>query len=582
MAIERILVVDNNPLIVKLLCRFLADEGYEVRNAADGLEALRVLDDFVPDLLFVDLIMPNISGDKLCRVIRATPGLDGVRLVILSAVVADEDVDFRAFGADACIAKGPFVQLKENIRTLLATMAEQPEMLGDRVLGREQLYRRGITRELLDIRRYFDAILQNMTDGVLQLSRERRIVFVNRSLAAMAGVAEEKLLSSDFFSHLGGEAVPLLAEALGKLPSAAGEGGSPRGDARAPVSFTLGEELPLFLGERQVLVSLLPLAGGDGASCWLVVQDITERKKEEELRDLYQLRLEREISRQTAELARRNRELQAEVERRKETEKALQASHDDLELRVAERTAEVEKLYRQLLHSEKLSAVGKLAASIAHEFNNPICGIRNVLQGVRRRMPLAPGDRELVDMAVRECDRVARLTSDLQSFNRPTSARTSPVDLHGALKDILLLCKKDLQNAGIEVQRDFAPELPPVSAVPDQLKQVFLNLLTNAREAIGGEGGRITITTALRAGEVMIRICDSGSGIAAADLPHIYEPFFTTKPAVKCTGLGLAVSYGIVQRHSGRIEVESEPGRGACFTVWLPLPVNAYAEGEGE
>jgi len=557
MAIKRILVVDNNPVIVKLICHFLAEEGYEVKSAADGLDAMRVLESFRPDVIFVDLIMPNISGDKLCRVIRTIPDLQGVRLVVLSAVAADVDIDFRALGADACIAKGPFAQLKGNIREVLVKFVQQPGVVGDRVLGREELHRRDITRELLNVRHYFDAILQNMTDGVVQLNREeRRIVFANRAVTSMVGVAEEKLLSNDFFQYLRGEALPLLATAM---------------DTGGPQPLILGEESSLFLGEAQVLVSLLPQAGGDGSSCWLVVQDITERKRVEDIRNRYQWQLEQEISRQTAELAQRNRELQAEVERRKKIEEDLQLSHDVLERRVAERTAEVEKLYRQLLHSEKLSAVGKLAASIAHEFNNPICGIRNVLHGLRRRLPLAGGDRKLVDMAVRECDRVARLTNDLQSFNRPTSAKTTLLDLHVALEDILLLCKKDMQNARIEVRRDFYPDLPWVKAVPDQLKQVFLNLLTNAREAIGPEGGEIQISTGLVDGEVMVRISDTGSGIAADDLAHIYEPFFSTKPAVKCTGLGLSVSYGIIQRHSGRIEVESEPGGGTSFTVWLPL-----------
>lgn len=559
MSIRRILVVDNNPLIVKMLERFLGDEeGYEVRSAADGLEALRVLDNFRPEVIFVDLIMPNISGDKLCRVIRATPGLDGVRLVVLSAVVADEDVDFRALGADACIAKGPFAQLRENIRGVLAMFVEEPERVGDEVLGRDQLFQRGITRELLDIRRYFDAILQSMNDGVVQLSRQRQIVFVNRAATAIIGLPEEKILSTDFFEHLRGEGAAALARTLAELPAVAGD------VAAEPAPLSIGEHEPLALGERQVLVSLLPLSGSDGASCWLVIHDITERRQAEEARQRYQQQLETEIKRQTAELAQRNRELQAEVERRKEIEAQL-------EQRVAERTAEVEKLYRQLLHSEKLSAVGKLAASIAHEFNNPICGIRNVLQGLRRRLPLAATDKDLVDLAVRECDRVARLTHDLQSFNRPTTAELVQLDLHGALEDILLLCKKDLENAGITVERDYAAELPQVLAVPDQLKQVFLNLLTNAREAMEPGGGVIRISSGRRDNEVMLRVCDSGSGIAEADLPHIYEPFFSTKPAVKCTGLGLAVSYGIIQRHGGRIEAESEPGRGACFTIRLPL-----------
>ncbi|ADH85805.1 hybrid sensor histidine kinase/response regulator [Desulfurivibrio alkaliphilus] len=564
--IRRILVVDNNPLIVKMLERFLTDEGFEVKSAADGLAALQVLDEYTPDLIFVDLIMPNISGEKLCRVIRATDSLRGVRLVVLSAVVAEENVDFQAFGADACIAKGPFAELKENIRAVLAMLVQQPEQAAREIIGRENLLQRGVTRELLDIRRYFDAILQSMSDGVVQLSRQRRIVFVNRAVTEMIGWPEEKILSSNLLDHLSAAAATLLEAALVDREREI----ATTGKVAAPC--VIGEEEEVLLGGRQVLLTLLPLVERQDSSCWLVMQDITERKRAAALQQRYQQQLEEEIERQTAELAQRYRELQSEVERRKQTEAALQASHDELEARVAARTAEVEKLYSQLLHSEKLRAVGKLAASIAHEFNNPICGIRNVLQGLQRRQTLAAGDHDLVAMAVRECDRVARLTSDLQSFNRPTSSQLVMLDVHAALKDILLLCQKDLENGKVEVRQELAPDLPPVRAVPDQLKQVFLNLLTNAREAIGPTGGRIVIATRREDDEVMISFCDSGCGIAAENLERIYEPFFSTKPAVKGTGLGLAVSYGIVQRHGGRLEVESREGQGACFKLFLPLP----------
>lgn len=563
--IRQVLIVDDNPLIVKLLENLLRNEGYGVRSAADGLAALEILDAFVPDLIFVDLIMPNISGEKLCRVIRATPSLSGIWLVVLSAVVAEEDVDFKAFGADVCIAKGPFAELKENIRDVLAMLVRQPDRASRQIIGREKLLQRGITRELLDIRRYFDAILQNMNDGVVQLSRERRIVFVNRAVTEIIGQPEEQILAGDFLRYLPGEAAGRLLAVLEEREreiSSTGMVAAPR---------TLGEGAEIFLGRRQVLLSLLPLTTGKDSSCWLVIHDITERKKAEELQYRYQQRLEEEIDRKTTELAQRYRELQAEVERRKKTEAALQVSHDDLERRVAARTAEVEKLYGQLLHSEKLSAIGKLAASIAHEFNNPICGIRNVLLGLQRRVTLEGADQELVDMAVRECDRVARLTSDLQSFNRPTSARLTWLDVHGALNDILLLCQKDLENGKIEVQRELALELPPVRVVADQFKQVCLNLLTNAREAIGPAGGRIVITTGRAQDELEVSFSDNGCGIARENMGRIYEPFFSTKPAVKGTGLGLAVSYGIVQRHGGRLEVESEEGRGTRFTVFLPL-----------
>lgn len=564
--IRRILVVDNNPLLLDMLARFLGDEGYDVRCATDGLAALAVLDDIVPDVIIVDQVMPNISGDKLCRVIRATPALREVRLVVLSALVVEEEVDFLAFGADACIAKGPFAQLRENIRSLLAMFGTRPDWVSRQVIGREQLFQREITRELLDIHQHFAVILQSMKDGVVQLSRERRIVFVNRAATEIIGRPEEKLLSSDFLTYLRADARPLVAAALARsaLPPASTDPGDP-GQA-------LGAQQEIFLGQRQVLLTLVPSADPANAAPWVVMHDVTEQKQAERVQLRYQQELEAEVGRQTAELAAGYRKLQAEFERRKKVEVALQASHTELERRVAIRSAEVEKLYRQLLHSEKLSAVGKLAASIAHEFNNPICGIRNVLGGLQRRLALAGPDRELVEMAIRECDRVARLTGDLQSFNRPTSAQLDLLDLHAALADILLLCKKKFQNEGVKVQLELAPDLPRIMMVADQLKQVMLNLLTNAGEAIGSEGGLISIATRRVGTEVAISFTDTGAGISAENLSHIFEPFFSTKSAVKATGLGLAVSYGIIKRHGGRIEVESDEGQGACFTVFLPVP----------
>jgi len=375
--IRRILVVDNNPSLLDLLARFLGDEGYEVRCAADGLAALAVLDDFVPDVIIADQVMPNISGDKLCRVIKAIPALREVRLVVLSALVVEEEVDFQAFGADACIAKGPMAQLQENIRSLLAMFVARPDWVSRQVIGREQLFQREITRELLDIHQHFADILQSMKDGVVQLSRERRIVFVNRAATEIIGRPEEKLLSRDFLACLRADSRPLVAEALASTDP--GDHG-----------LTLGEQQQIFLGRRQVLLTLLPSADPANAAPWVVMHDVTEQKQAERVQLRYQQELEAEVGRQTAELAAGYRKLQAEFERRKKVEVALQASHAELEGRVAIRSAEVEKLYNQLLHSEKLSAVGKLAASIAHEFNNPICGIRNVLGACSGAWPWPP------------------------------------------------------------------------------------------------------------------------------------------------------------------------------------------------
>jgi C4-dicarboxylate-specific signal transduction histidine kinase len=265
--------------------------------------------------------------------------------------------------------------------------------------------------------------------------------------------------------------------------------------------------------------------------------------------------LERTVGERTAELRQANAE--------------LARARDELEERVRERTAQLEQSHRQLLHAEKLSAVGRLSASIAHEFNNPIFAIRSVLQSVEQLGILPEEETESVSLSIAECDRVAALIRNLQSFNRPSQEVPGPVDLHHALDAILLLCRKELSAKNARIEKAYAGRPPVVWGVEDQLKQVFLNLLTNAMDALPAEGGSIRISTEAEAGTVAVRFADTGSGIPAEDLPRLFEPFFTTKPEVKGTGLGLSISYGIVHSHGGTIEVETRLGEGSTFTVRL-------------
>jgi len=144
------------------------------------------------------------------------------------------------------------------------------------------------------------------------------------------------------------------------------------------------------------------------------------------------------------------------------------------------------------------------------------------------------------------------------------------VDLEVLLSELLMLCRKDFKKRGIRLGLESSGGGVEVYGVRDQLMQVFLNLLTNAREAIGDKGGMVQVEVEKSAGGAWVRVKDDGCGIQPEDLDRIFEPFFSSKPAVKGTGLGLAVSYGIVQRHGGRIEVESTPGKGSIFSVFLP------------
>lgn len=238
----------------------------------------------------------------------------------------------------------------------------------------------------------------------------------------------------------------------------------------------------------------------------------------------------------------------------------------------------LKKSREQLVHAEKLSAIGKLAASMAHEFNNPIYGIRNVLEQIEERVPMNDAYKEMAGLAVRECNRMAELIRKLQDFNRPSSGIIALMDVHEAINDMLILSQKKLKERKITLEKRYADDMPMIEGVADQIRQVILNLLQNAEEAIPEDGGKITIRTAARDKTIEVHIQNTGRGISPENMKMIFDPFFTTKSAVKGTGLGLSVSYGIVKSHGGDIQVNSKPEQGTTFIVSLPRePPNEIA-----
>lgn len=260
-----------------------------------------------------------------------------------------------------------------------------------------------------------------------------------------------------------------------------------------------------------------------------------------------------------------------DITQRKQQEEQLKAAKEDLERRVEQRTLELQETQKKYLHAEKLSAIGKLSASIAHEFNNPLQGILSILKGLRKRAILEPEDRELLEAAISESDRIKALIRSLQEFNRPSSGRKMAMDVHKSLNAVLLLHKSDFRNKKISLVLKYTEPLPQIFAVPDQIKQVFLNLLTNAADACQGPNGTVTIRTWQENDRVAVAIEDTGIGIQPEEMAYIFQPFYTTKQAVKGTGLGLSVSYGIIKQHQGEIRVESQPGQGTTFIVVLPI-----------
>ena len=241
--------------------------------------------------------------------------------------------------------------------------------------------------------------------------------------------------------------------------------------------------------------------------------------------------------------------------------------HDLSEIRELERR----RVEQQLFESEKLAAVGRLAASIAHEVNNPLEAIKNSLYLLTNSKSVEQNARFL-EVARKETERVSHIIRQMLGFAR-RSGEVESVNVNQLIDETLILIEKKLRQSRVEVVREFADKLPQVRARADQLRQVFLNLLLNAQQAVGDRGGRIKVRTArfdqALQPTVAVHISDTGVGISEQDVARIFEPFFSTR--TKGTGLGLWVTQDIVRHHGGRIEVVSTEGEGTTFTIILPV-----------
>jgi PAS domain S-box-containing protein len=236
---------------------------------------------------------------------------------------------------------------------------------------------------------------------------------------------------------------------------------------------------------------------------------------------------------------------------------------------VFENVTERAQLEQQLLEREKLSSIGLLAAGVAHEVNTPLAGISSYAQMLLQQVRQEDPKRTLLEKIQVQTVRASGIINNLLNFSRTGDAEFREIDLNRVLDDTQQLLEPQLRNANFEIVRNYTEQLAPAYGSASKLQQVFMNLILNARDAMPN-GGRLTIHTRAVDSSLVIDFRDTGIGIAPEHIARIYDPFFTTKDIGQGTGLGLALSYGIVQEHNGRIFVESRPGEGTHFTIKLP------------
>jgi PAS domain S-box-containing protein len=365
-------------------------------------------------------------------------------------------------------------------------------------------------RRLQEESEYAHSVIQSITEGILGLDGAGRIRTWNRAMADRYGIPEGEVVGRPLF-----EAFPALEQEglRGELDRLL------RGEARE-FSLRHFEHQTRHRGRAVLNIrgSALRLADGQIAGAVLAIEDVTDR--------------------------------------------------------VA--------LAQEVQQAEKLAVVGQLAAGIAHQMGTPL----NVISGSAEFLMMewrAEGPRpQELEIIVAQTDRITKLIRQLLNFARPVRMELRPLDLNELLRDVLALTEHQIAKGQIAVRTELAPDLPPILGDTNQLEQAFLNIVINAWHAMP-EGGTLTLTTRLvpagqrspRAGRtpaagLAILIADTGTGIAPEHLGRIFDPFFSTKGVGKGTGLGLAISRRILDDHHGSIEVESAPGRGTTFAIWLP------------
>ncbi len=556
----RVLIIDDDPEMIALVKEVLSLIPCEVLTAHSGREGLVIVQKEIEenreiDAILLDVVMPDMDGFRVLERLKSNAKLRQIPVILLTGVgEAKQKARGLRMGADDYVTK-PFdpQELLARINVVLR-IRQSEQMLRRR---NEELAALNEINRMISSTLNLDEVLALALQGLERLiqAQATAIILYDED----SGVWSIRTARSSAETWLEGRRLPLDQATMESVIQ-----------ARDPLltSSTYDPFWSGILGIAPLDRLYVPLIMHNQTIGILAVIGQASELEHEHIPLLQHIA-------STLSVAVENARLYGELE-------AF--------------AAELERSQSQLIQAEKMAAVGRLAASIAHELNNPLQAVQNSLHLARHPNMDISGRERYLQLVEHEVQRLVLIVRRLLDFYRPSSSLTGLLDVNQAVANALAIANKRLQQANIHVIARMSETLPPVKGSTNQLTQVFLNIIINAIEAIDEQiqikdnadrGGTLWVATTYHEDrrEIIAAFRDSGPGIAPDVQARLFEPFFTTKATG--TGLGLAISYGIVKRHGGSIEVESTEGQGATFIVRLPAtgaskpPVQIH-EGEGE
>ncbi len=506
-----VLVVDNDRFFRELLQEILSDLGYDVATAADGLEALEAVVREPPDLIFLDLVMPKIGGDRVCAYLKSDPATSGIPIVILSGTVAEDQARVMAMGADAYIAKGKVDTLRAHVKAALDRLAGAERLAAPRpgVFGVERAHPRGMVVELLALKRHHEAILAEIAEGVIEADAAGKVTYINPAAQQLLVRSEREVI---------GQELPDLFEpdTAEKVQAALAQEGQPL-------------DLTLAAGGRMLVLRASPLAGEGHEAGWLVVlQDQTElREKIQELSVLNQ-RLQALDQLKSDFLAMVSHDLKTPLTSIRCNLDLLAdprlpaASREDILHAAAQDSDQLGQLVGDLLDSARIEA-GKL------DLHRVSLQVEEALRRAVERFRAAAAERAL------------QLQVELRGTLPLVWA--DPGRLDQILGNLLSNAIKAVGPGG----------------------RIVLSARTGRVSEIGPAPPGVSADSP----GVQLAVADDGPGIPSEHLPHVFEKFYQAG-GMKGAGLGLYICQALVEEHGGRIVAESAPGAGTCIRFWLP------------